>query len=120
MPAATPTARDILIDARALIASPQAWTQGTGARCCIADYLTMDFPDYFVRRRRGFLTLFGLCRIDDEPVPTHFCLPREGERIVSSCLLGRGLRVSGSDSRSGSRGAQAFQGAGRGRAVVPP
>ena len=44
----------------------------------IADYLTMDFPDYFVRRRRGFLTLFGLCRIDDEPVPTHFLLASRG------------------------------------------
>ena len=46
--------------------------------CCIADYLTMDFPDYFVRRRRGFFTLFGLCRIDDEPVPTHFLLASRG------------------------------------------
>ena len=46
--------------------------------CCIADYLTMDFPDYFVRRRRGFLTLFGLFRIDDEPVPTHFLLASRG------------------------------------------
>ena len=61
-------------------------TNASGARirdaeatgCCIADYLTMDFPDYFVRRRRGFLTLFGLFRIDDEPVPTHFLLASRG------------------------------------------
>ena len=59
--------------------------------CCIADYLTMDFPDYFVRRRRGFLTLFGLCRIDDEPVPTHFCLPREGRADRFVLLVGAWL-----------------------------
>ena len=61
------------------------------AGCCIADYLTMDFPDYFVRRRRGFLTLFGLCRIDDEPVPTHFCLPREGRADRFVLLVGAWL-----------------------------
>ena len=29
MPDTTPTARDLLIEARALIAKPEAWTQGT-------------------------------------------------------------------------------------------
>ena len=32
MPDTAPTARDILIEARSLIAKPEAWTQGAGAR----------------------------------------------------------------------------------------
>ena len=35
MPDTTPAARDLLIEARALIAKPEAWIQGTGA--CDAD-----------------------------------------------------------------------------------
>ena len=40
--------------------------------CCFALYLTMDFPDYFERRRAGFLRLIGLCRIVDQPAMRHF------------------------------------------------
>ena len=32
MPGTVPTARDILVEARSLIAKPVNWTQGTGAR----------------------------------------------------------------------------------------
>ena len=45
MPAATPTARDILIDARALIARPQAWTQGTGARDADGEPIGVEHED---------------------------------------------------------------------------
>ena len=45
MPDATPTPRDILIDARALIASPQAWTQGTGARDADGEPIGVEHDD---------------------------------------------------------------------------
>ena len=45
MPDATPTARDILIDARALIAIPQAWTQGTGARDADGEPIGVEHDD---------------------------------------------------------------------------
>ena len=45
MPDATPTPRDILIDARALIARPQAWTQGTGARDADGEPIGVEHED---------------------------------------------------------------------------
>ena len=45
MPSATPTARNILIDARALIAKPQAWTQGTGARDADGEPIGVEHDD---------------------------------------------------------------------------
>ena len=45
MPSATPTARNILIDARALIARPQAWTQGTGARDADGEPIGVEHED---------------------------------------------------------------------------
>ena len=45
MLAATPTAREILVEARTLIAKPQAWTQGTGARDADGEPIGVEHED---------------------------------------------------------------------------
>ena len=45
MPAAIPTTRDILVEARALIAKPEAWTQGTGARDADGEPIGVEHRD---------------------------------------------------------------------------
>ena len=41
----TPTARDILIEARVLIARPEAWTQGAGARDAEGEPIAVEHQD---------------------------------------------------------------------------
>ena len=45
MPGTTPTTCDILIQARALIAKPEAWTRGTGARDADGEPIGVEHPD---------------------------------------------------------------------------
>ena len=45
IPVSTPTARDILIEARALIARPESWTQGAGARDADGMPIGAEHPD---------------------------------------------------------------------------
>ena len=45
MPDTTPTARDLLIEAQALIAKPEAWTQGTGARDADGEPIAVEHDD---------------------------------------------------------------------------
>ena len=45
MPGTAPTARDLLIEARALIAKPEAWTQGTGARDADGEPIGVEHED---------------------------------------------------------------------------
>ena len=45
MPGTAPTARDILMEARALIARPEAWTQGTGARDADGEAIGVEHQD---------------------------------------------------------------------------
>ena len=45
MPGTAPTARDILVEARTLIARPEAWTQGTGARDAEGEPIGVEHED---------------------------------------------------------------------------
>ena len=45
MPGSVPTARDLLIEARALVAKPEAWTQGTGARDADGEPIGVEHED---------------------------------------------------------------------------
>ncbi|MCY4582438.1 MAG: hypothetical protein OXE50_06520 [Chloroflexi bacterium] len=45
MPHATPTPRDLLAEARTIIAKPECWTQGTGARDAAGEPIGVEHQD---------------------------------------------------------------------------
>ena len=69
LPNPTPTPRQLLIEARALIAKPETWTQGTGARNAKGKPLAIYHPDAVSWSANGAIVC-AMCRHADVLVET--------------------------------------------------
>ena len=78
MPDTTPTPRELLIEARAIIAKPEAWTQRTGARDAAGEPIGVEHQDATSWCATGALNCAMYRHADSLDVP--FPLQRACER----------------------------------------
>ena len=86
MPGTTPTTRDILIQARALIAKPEAWTQGTGARDANGEPIGVKHQDAVSWCATGAInaTMYRHARSLDVPPALHSARARAGSILTNA------------------------------------
>ncbi len=77
MTATDPTPRDLLVEARTLIASPEAWTQGAGARDAQGEPVGVEHEDAASWCATGALNCAMYCHVDSLEVPPPLQRARE-------------------------------------------
>ncbi len=77
MTATAPTPRDLLVEARALIAKPEAWTQGAAARDADGEPLGVEHEDAVSWCATGALNCAMYCHADSLDVPPPLQRARE-------------------------------------------
>ena len=86
MPDTTPTPRELLVAARAIIARPEAWTQGTGARDAAGEPIGVEHPDAVSWCATGALDCAMYRHADslEVPLPLHRACERAGAILLNS------------------------------------
>ena len=81
-----PTARDILIEARALIARPEAWTQGAGARDAEGEPIAVEHQDAVSWCATGAINaaVYAHARSLDIPPPLQRARERAGTILTDT------------------------------------
>ena len=89
MPDTTPTARDLLIEARALIAKPEAWTQGTGARDADGKPIAVEHDDAISWCATGAINAAVYSHADSLDIPPALQEARERAGTLLTDAVGR-------------------------------
>ena len=83
MPATTPTPRELLVEARAIIAKPETWTQGAGARDAAGEPIAVEHEDAVSWCASGALNCAMYRHADSLEVP----LPLQRARERAGAIL---------------------------------
>ena len=89
MPDTTPTARDLLVEARALIAKPEAWTQGTGARDADGEPIAVEHDDAVSWCATGAINAAVYSHADSLDIPPALQEARERAGTLLTDAVGR-------------------------------
>ena len=89
MTATAPTPRDLLVEARTLIANPEAWTQGTGARDAQGEPVGVEHEDAVSWCATGAINCAMYRHADSLDVPP----PLQHARNQAGTILTRTVRA---------------------------
>ena len=89
MPDTTPTAHDLLIEARALITKPEAWIQGTGARDADGEPIAVEHEDTVSWCATGAINAAFYSHADSLDIPPALQEARERAGTLLTDAVGR-------------------------------